>query len=95
MASIEKRLEKKLKREVEKLGGIALKFPTLYESGWPDRIAIMPEGKVYWPEIKDEGESLDPLQDVAKKKLEKRAHKHFLINSDAALEEFIKAITPR
>jgi hypothetical protein len=90
--SIEKRLEKRLKTEVKKLGGHALKFHSPWETGWTDRIVIMPKGKVYWPELKDTGKDLRPRQRIIKKLLESLNHEHFKIDTDEDLNLFLKHI---
>ena len=43
MAS-EKLLERKLREAVARLGGKALKFSSPYETGYPDRLVLMPGG---------------------------------------------------
>ena len=52
----EKLLEKKLREEVKKLGGLALKFTSSTYTGMPDRIVLMPKGKVYFVELKTTGQ---------------------------------------
>jgi hypothetical protein len=42
-------IERRLVTGVEKLGGICLKHG---QDGWPDRIAILPNGGVVWVETK-------------------------------------------
>lgn len=42
----EKEIEKKLTLEVKKRGGLAVKFVSPGFDGMPDRIVLMPEGKM-------------------------------------------------
>jgi hypothetical protein len=58
----EKRLERKLAREVEKRGGKALKFASPYYTGMPDRLILLPDGVAAWAELKSPGGKLRPLQ---------------------------------
>lgn len=51
----EKSLEKKLVSEVQRLGGLALKFWPVTFTGLPDRIILMPRGRVYFVELKSAG----------------------------------------
>jgi len=49
---LEKQLEAKLKKEVEKLGGLCLKLVTPGFTGIPDRLVIMPGGIIWFVEMK-------------------------------------------
>ena len=64
----EKEIEKKLALEVKKLGGLAVKFVSPGFDGMPDRILLMPEGKVAFVEVKVPGKHPRPLQ-MARHKL--------------------------
>lgn len=66
---LEKDLEKKLKAGVELKGGIALKLVAIGWAGLPDRLILMPGGKVYFIEMKAPGKALRKLQDVMRLKL--------------------------
>ncbi len=63
----EKLLEEKLRKEIKKMGGLALKFVPLYFVGMPDRIILMPDARVYWVEAKSTGEKLRPIQETRKR----------------------------
>lgn len=45
-------IEKKLKAGVEKLGGVCLKLTVLNLSGVPDRLILLPGGRVKFIELK-------------------------------------------
>lgn len=49
---LEKELEKKLVEKVKKLGGRAYKFVSPANAGVPDRLIVLPGGKVGFAEIK-------------------------------------------
>jgi hypothetical protein len=51
----EKLLERKLCAAVKRLGGRALKFTSPYYTGMPDRIMLLPDGRVCFAEIKTTG----------------------------------------
>lgn len=63
MKKREKEVEAFLKNEIRKLGGLLLKFVSPGNDGVPDRIAIMPDGRVWFIEFKAEGGDLRPLQE--------------------------------
>ena len=46
---LERDVERRLVRLVEQAGGICLKHG---QDGWPDRIVILPGGKLIWVELK-------------------------------------------
>jgi len=64
----EKEIEKKLTQETKKRGGLALKFVSPGFDGMPDRILLMPEGKIAFVEVKAPGKRPRPLQ-MARHKL--------------------------
>ena len=58
----ESAVEQKLVNAVKKSGGLALKFVSPGHSGVPDRIVLMPRGRVIFVELKTETGKLTPLQ---------------------------------
>ncbi|MBQ2726096.1 MAG: VRR-NUC domain-containing protein [Clostridia bacterium] len=66
----EKYIERKLTEAVKKLGGLAPKFISPGLDGVPDRIVLLPHGKIAFVELKAEGETLRPLQVRRKRQLE-------------------------
>lgn len=52
MTKLEKEIEKKLRRNVERLGGRCLKWVCPGWSGVPDRIILLPEGRIVFAETK-------------------------------------------
>lgn len=66
----EKRVEEALSRAVKRLGGMAVKFVSPGLDGVPDRIVLLPGGKVAFVELKAPGKRLRPLQEKRKRQLE-------------------------
>ena len=58
----EKSVEQKLVRAVRVAGGIAPKFVSPGFDGMPDRIVILPGGKIGFVEVKAPGKKPRPLQ---------------------------------
>jgi len=58
----EKRVEALLVSGVKRMGGEAYKFVSPGNSGVPDRIILMPGGKIYFVELKREDGQLTNLQ---------------------------------
>ena len=59
---LEREIEQRLIREVRKAGGIAPKFTSPGNAGMPDRLIILPGGKVSFVELKRPGQKPRPLQ---------------------------------
>lgn len=63
MTKLEKDIEKKLRDMVKKLGGHCLKWTCPGLAGVPDRIVLMPGGRIYFVEVKrPKGGKLSALQ---------------------------------
>ena len=86
----EKLLEKKLREEVKKLGGLALKFGTIYYTGMPDRIILMPGGKANFVELKSTGKKPTTLQVKSLEMLSDLDFKTVVIDSLESLDQFLK-----
>ena len=66
----EKIIEQKLVRAVKKRGGMALKFVSPGLDGVPDRIVLLPMGRIAFVELKAPGKKMRPLQVRRKRQLE-------------------------
>lgn len=70
MLIVEKDIEAFLKRRVEHEGGRCIKLPALFEEGIPDRLVILPGGKIAFVELKrPKGGRLSPMQEYQIDKL--------------------------
>ncbi len=58
----EREIEQKFTQAVKKRGGLALKFISPGYDGMPDRLALLPEGKMGFVEVKAPGKVPRPLQ---------------------------------
>lgn len=77
----EKTIEAKLGTEVRKRGSIAPKFVSPGLDGVPDRLILLPGGKVAFAETKAPGKQLRPVQAVRKRQLEALGFRVFVIDS--------------
>lgn len=66
----EKETEAKLVKAVRKLGGLAPKFVSPGLDGVPDRLVLLPGGKMAFIELKAENRKMRPLQVKRKRQLE-------------------------
>lgn len=66
----EEYIEQKLVKAVKKRGGMALKFVSPGLDGVPDRIILLPMGRIAFVELKAPGKKMRPLQVRRKRQLE-------------------------
>ena len=78
----EKAIEEKLKIEAKKRGGIAIKFVSPSFDGMPDRLVLLPGGKVGFVEVKAPGKAPRPLQKSRLKLLSKLGFKAYVLDDD-------------
>lgn len=88
----EKLIEKKLKREIERLGGLAIKIFSYWFTGLPDRLILLPVKRVYLVETKTTGEKLSPRQRVVKRILEKLGFDVDVVDTQEALDKFLNKV---
>ena len=86
----EKNLEQKLTKNVKSMGGIALKFHSQYNTGYPDRIVLMPGGVVYFVELKAPGKKPTPKQQLIHERLQELNMIVKIIDSEESLADFIE-----
>ena len=77
----EKQIEQKLSIEAKNMGGIAPKFVSPGFDGMPDRIVLLPHGRMAFIELKAPGKKLRPLQEKRKRQLEALGFSVFVVDS--------------
>lgn len=68
---LEKRIEKRLTEEARRRGGMAVKFTSPGASGVPDRLVVMPGGKMGLVEVKAPGKTPRPIQQAMRRRFER------------------------
>lgn len=66
----ERAIEQRLTIEAKKHGGLAMKFVSPGTDGVPDRIVLLPGGRMGFVECKAPGQKMRPLQVQRKRQLE-------------------------
>ena len=66
----ERDIERVFVRMVRQAGGMALKFISPGCNGMPDRLVLLPDGKLAFVELKAPGRTMRPLQEKRKRQLE-------------------------
>jgi len=85
----EKDIERKLKKRVEAMGCLCLKFESPGFTGVPDRIILMPGGEVFFAELKAPGKKERPRQTYVQDQLRKLG---FIVISSVDGEEGINRV---
>lgn len=89
----ESTIEARLRKAVERAGGRCLKWVCPGHTGVPDRIILMPGGRVYFAETKAPGEKERARQKYVQQRLRKLGCTVFSsVDSDERVEEIIKEI---
>ena len=88
----EKKIEQKLRDEVKRRGGLALKFVSPGFVGVPDRIVLMPDGNVGFVEVKAPGEVPRAIQVSVHKRLRRLGFKVFVLDNIESITRVIDEI---
>jgi len=88
----EKTIEQKLKTAVGDRGGLALKFVSPGMDGMPDRLILLPGGRMTFAEVKSPGKRLRPLQVKRKRQLESLGFRVYVIDTPEQIGGVLDAI---
>ncbi len=77
----EKTVERKLITAVKAIGGIAPKFVSPGFDGMPDRIVLLPGGRIAFVEVKAPGEKPRPLQLARHRMLRRLGFKVYVLDT--------------
>lgn len=89
----EKKIEKSLCDMVKSKKGACLKFISPGYSGVPDRICLLPNGKMWFVETKRQDKNSDPLQDVIHELFYKLGFKVRVVSNYEQLKQFEREIS--
>ena len=88
----EKTIEQKFVAAVKAVGGLALKFTSPGFDGVPDRIVLLPGGKMAFVEVKAPGEKPRPLQLARHRLFRRLGFKVFVLDSEKLIPRIIDEI---
>ena len=77
----EKAIERYLFDRVRQAGGVCLKYSNPNMAGYPDRVAVMPDGVTVWVELKSRGRKPTKLQMLRIESLRELGHRVYVIDS--------------
>jgi hypothetical protein len=94
MNKLERDIEQKLRKKVEALGGLCLKWVCPGWSGVPDRIVLLPGARIYFVETKrPSGGTLSKLQEKWREWLARLGFSCWVIWTEGDLAFFLLHIT--
>lgn len=88
----EKQIEQKFIKAVEAVGGTAPKLTSPGFAGMPDRLVLLPNGKVGFVEVKAPGRKPRPIQVSSIKLLRRLGFKAYILDDEKEIEVIISDI---
>jgi hypothetical protein len=88
----EKAIEAHLQKKVKDLGGRAYKFESPGNAGVPDRIVLLPGGKVFFIEMKAPGKKSTVLQQKQQTRIKNLGNQVLVIDTKEGVDEFIAKV---
>ena len=78
----ERQIEQKLAKAVKAAGGIALKFTSPGFDGMPDRLVLLPGGRMAFVEVKAPGKKPRPLQQARHRMLRRLGFRVYVLDEE-------------
>ena len=88
----EKTIEQKLVQSVKAHGGICPKLVCPGMAGMPDRLVLLPDGKMGFVEVKDTGKKPRPLQTARHRLLESLGFRVFVLDRTEQIPGIVREI---
>lgn len=88
----EKKIERRLVRMTSQMGGLALKFVSPGCDGVPDRLVLLPGGKVGFVELKAPGKKPRPLQVRRISQIRRLGFLVFVVDETEQITEVLRKI---
>lgn len=88
----EKTIEQKFRAAVKAVGGLALKFTSPGFDGVPDRLALLPGGKMAFVEVKAPREKPRPLQLARHRLLRRLGFRVYVLDEESQIGGIVDEI---
>jgi len=88
----ERQIEQKLVRAVRAMGGLAVKFVSPGCDGMPDRLVLIPGGKMAFVEVKTKGGQSRPLQVKRHEMLRALGFKVYVLDDERQIQQILKEV---
>jgi len=89
---LEKNIEAHLVKRVKEIGGIAYKFVSPAHRGVADRVVCLPNGVVWFVELKAPGGRLSPLQKVFEDDMARLRQRYVCLWSKEQVDVWVKEL---
>lgn len=89
---LEKDIEEWLNKQIEKIGGLAFKFVSPGNPGVPDRIYILPDGLVWFVELKQQTGRVAGIQKWQRERLVRMGCNYRLVKGLDDAKTFVKQL---
>ena len=89
VSASEKVLEAELRERCKALGWMCIKLTSQYQRGLPDRLILMPGGRVCFAEIKTTGKKPTALQRVTHERLRALGYRVEVVDTSESLDNLI------
>ena len=86
----EKEIENHLVRKVKNKKGIAYKFTSPGNSGVPDRLCLLPNGKIFFVELKSPGKKPRVLQENQIRKITALGQRVYVVDSKEMVDNVLE-----
>lgn len=86
----EKNLERKLGLLLKSLGGISLKLLSAHTTGLPDRICLLPDGRLFFAEMKTTGQKPRKIQTLMINRLRDLGFDVYVIDNTEQMKQILK-----
>lgn len=86
----EKVLERKLVQWIKDAGGKCIKLSSQYNTGLPDRMILLPKGRVFYCEIKSTGQKPTKLQLIMHKEIRALGFNVYVVDTSVGLSKMLK-----
>lgn len=91
---MEREIEKYFVKRIEAIGGVAYKFVSPNNRGVYDRVVLLPDGVVWFVELKSPKGKLSKLQERFRDKVTDLGHRNAVLYSKDAVDNFILFVRP-
>lgn len=88
----EKIIEQKFRAAVRTVGGVAVKFVSPGLDGMPDRLALLPGGRMAFVEVKAPGKKPRPLQEARHRMLRRLGFQVYVLDDEKQIGGIIDEI---
>lgn len=88
----EKNIEQKFLTAVKAVGGVAVKFVSPGLDGMPDRLALLPGGKMAFVEVKAPGKKPRPIQEARHRMLRRLGFQVYVLDDEKQIGGIIDEI---